>query len=128
MKWGDLLVALDFIINNLIQYYIKFYYINILKKFFSRLFWVAKNYRGLGCSRSQHFILLLMQVLSCDIYQLFKNNYFGEHLWISPSKRYLERDSNTGVFQQVLWIIQEHLFCRESPNGCFWNTRAGVSL
>ena len=40
------------------------------------------------------------QVFSCEIYELFKNNYFEEHLW--TSKHYLKRDSNTGV---LLWIL-----------------------
>ena len=40
------------------------------------------------------------QVFSCEIYELFKNNYFEEHLW--TSKHYLKRDSNTGAF---LWIL-----------------------
>ena len=53
-----------------------------------------------------------------------KNNYFGEHLWTSASKLYLKRDSNAGVFLWILWIIQEHLFCRGSMNCWFWNTSA----
>ena len=35
----------------------------------------------------------------------------------------LKRDSNTDFFLWNLWIIQEHLFCRGSMNGWFWNTR-----
>ena len=42
------------------------------------------------------------QVFSCEIYKLFKNNYFEEHLWMSASKLYLKRDYNTGVF---LWTL-----------------------
>ena len=42
------------------------------------------------------------QVFSCEIYKLFKNNYFEEHLWTSASKHYLKRDSNSGAF---LWIL-----------------------
>ena len=53
------------------------------------------------------------QVLSREIYKLFKNNYFEEH----PSKRYLKRDSNTVAFLWILWIIQEHLSSRGSTNG-----------
>ena len=64
------------------------------------------------------------QVLPCDIWKLFKNNYFGEHLWTSASKLYLKRDSNAGVFLWILWIIQEHLFCRGSMTYWFWNTSA----
>ena len=36
---------------------------------------------------------------------------------MSASKLYLKRDSNTGVFPWILWIIQEHLFCRGSTAG-----------
>ena len=65
------------------------------------------------------------QVLSCESCKLFKNNYFEEHLWTSASKLYLKRDSNTVVFLWILGISQEHLFCRGSMNGWFWNTSAG---
>ena len=34
----------------------------------------------------------------------------------------LEKDSDTGFFLWILRIIQEHLFCRGSMNGWFWNT------
>ena len=34
----------------------------------------------------------------------------------------LKRDCITGFFLRILWIIQEHLFCRGSMNGWFWNT------
>ena len=57
------------------------------------------------------------QVLSREIYKLFKNNYFEEHLWNPASKHYLKRDSNTVAFLWILWIIQEHLFSRVSTNG-----------
>ena len=57
------------------------------------------------------------QVFSCEICKLFKNNYFEETLWTSTSKLYLKRDSNTGVLLWILWISQEHLFCRGSING-----------
>ena len=52
------------------------------------------------------------QVLSCEIC-----NYYEEHLWISTCKLYSKRDSNIGLFLWILWIIQEHLFCRWSTNG-----------
>ena len=42
------------------------------------------------------------QVFSGQIYKLFKNNNFEEHLCTSASKNYLKRDSNTGVF---VWIL-----------------------
>ena len=38
---------------------------------------------------------------------------------------FIKEGSNTGVFLWILWIIQEHLFCRGSMNDCFWNTSAG---
>ena len=41
-------------------------------------------------------------------------------MWMSTFELYLKRDSNIGVFQWFLWIIQEHLFCRISTNGWFW--------
>ena len=68
------------------------------------------------------------QVVSCKVCKLFKNNYFEEHLWMSTSKFHLKRDSSIGVFLWILWIIQEHLFCRESTNSWFWNTSVGFSL
>ena len=67
----------------------------------------------------------LTQLFSCEIYKLFKNNYFEEHLWTSAPKLYLKRDSNTGGYLWILWIVQEHLFCWGSMNGSFWNTSAG---
>ena len=39
----------------------------------------------------------------CEICEIFKNNYFEEHLWATASKLYLKRDSNTDVF---LWICE----------------------
>ena len=59
--------------------------------------------------------------------RLFKNSFFTEHLqWLllkvsgfQPATL-LKRDSNT--IPVILWIIQEHLFCRGSMNGWFWNT------
>ena len=46
-------------------------------------------------------------------------------MWMSTFELYLKRDSNIGVFQWFLWIIQEHLFCRISTNGWFWNIPTG---
>ena len=46
---------------------------------------------------------------------------------MSASKLYLKRDFSTGVFQWILRIIQEHLYCRGSTNSWFWSTRAWVS-
>ena len=65
------------------------------------------------------------QVFSCEIWIPFKNNYFEEHLWTSASKLYSKRDSNTVFSPWILWISQEHLFCRRSLNGWFWCTSAG---
>ena len=64
------------------------------------------------------------EVLSSEIWKIFKNNFFEEHLWSTASKLYLKRD--TGVFMWILWIIQEHQFCIASTNGWFWNTSAGA--
>ena len=46
------------------------------------------------------------QILSCEICKLFKNNYFEEHVWMSDSKLYWKRDSNTGVFSWISGIIK----------------------
>ena len=67
-------------------------------------------------------------MLSCEFGEIFKNNYFEEHLWTTASKLYLKRDSNTDVFLLIFKITQEYLFCRASTNIWFWNTSAGVSL
>ena len=65
------------------------------------------------------------QMLSCEIYKLFKSNYFEEHQWTSAFKQDLKRDSNTGAFLRTLWIIQEHLFSRAPTNSWLWNTSEG---
>ena len=50
-------------------------------------------------------------MLSCELCEIFKNSYIEEHLRKTASKLYLNRDSNTGVFLEILRIcIQEHLF------------------
>ena len=41
------------------------------------------------------------QVLSLETSKTFKNNYLQEHLWMTSSRLYLERNSNAGFF---LWI------------------------
>ena len=46
----------------------------------------------------------------------------------STCKLYLKRDSNIGVSPWILWIIQEHIFCRLSTSDWFWNTSRGFSL
>ena len=51
-------------------------------------------------------------MISREICEIFKKNYFEKHLWTTASKLYLKRDSNTDVFLWILWIIKEHLFCR----------------
>ena len=57
------------------------------------------------------------QLLFCEIFKLFKNNYFEDYLWASASKHYLKRDSNTDAFLWILWIIQKHLLSRGSTSG-----------
>ena len=57
------------------------------------------------------------QMLSCEICEIFKNNYFEEHLWPSASKLYLKRDSNTGVFLWILWRIYEQLVLKHLCGG-----------
>ena len=54
------------------------------------------------------------EVLPCEICEIFKRKYFEKQLWTTASKPYLRRDSNTGVLVWILWIIQDHLFCRAS--------------
>ena len=65
------------------------------------------------------------QMLSCET---FKNSYFEKHLRKTTSNLYLKRDSNTVVFLWILWIIQEHLFCRESTNSWSETPARGLSL
>ena len=67
-------------------------------------------------------------MICCEIFEIFKNNYFEEHLWTTASKLYLKRDSNTDVFIWILWIIEEHLLCWASTNNWFWNTSEGAFL
>ena len=62
------------------------------------------------------------------LWNFFKNNYFEEHVWRSVSKLCFKRDSSTDVFLWILWIIQEHLFCRGSTNSWLWNASERVSL
>ena len=57
------------------------------------------------------------QMLSCEICEIFKNNYFEEHLWPSASKLYLKRDSNTGVFLWILWRIYKQLVLKHLCGG-----------
>ena len=54
------------------------------------------------------------------ICEIFKSNYFEEHLWTATSKLHLKRESNPGVFLWILWIIQEHLFYRAYTNSLFF--------
>ena len=101
-----------------------------------------KNFTGKNLCRSLFLIKIQFwgpaslskktptKVLHCEICKLlefanFQDNYFVENLWMSASKLYLKRDSNTGVFPWILWNIQEHLFCSGSTNGWFWNISAG---
>ena len=51
------------------------------------------------------------QELSCKICEVFKNNYFEEHLWTTTVySLYSKRDSDTGAFRCILRIIQQSLF------------------
>ena len=91
---------------------------------------ILQNFTGKNLCLSLFLIKLLFwgpatllkktptQVVSCKLCKLFKNNYFEEHLWMS----------NIGVFLWTLWIIQEHLFCRESTNSCLFNLQTTVYL
>ena len=62
-------------------------------------------------------------MLSCEICEIFKNNYFEQHLWATASKLYLKGDS-TNISLWILWIIKE--FCRASTNDWLLNTCARV--
>ena len=50
-------------------------------------------------------------LLSCETSKFFKNNYFKDICECLLINFYLKRYSNTGAFLQILWIIQDHLFC-----------------
>ena len=61
-------------------------------------------------------------MFSCEIYKLFKNNYFEEHLWTSASKHYLKRDSNSGascefrkLFKNTYILEDLQTACSETP-------------
>ena len=56
----------------------------------------------------------LTLILSCEIREIVRNNYFEENLWIIASKLYLKRIYNKSVLLWIFEIIQEHLFCRIS--------------
>ena len=65
------------------------------------------------------------QVLSCEVVKLFKNIYFEEHLWISTSKLYLQRDSNTDVF--LFSSGYTNVWFRNSSVWCLFNKFAKLT-
>ena len=60
----------------------------------------------------------LTQVFSCEIYKLFKNNYFEEHLWTSASKHYLKRDSNSGASCEFCKLFKNTYFLEDLQTAC----------
>ena len=60
----------------------------------------------------------LAQLLSCEIYKLFKNNYFKEHLWMSASKHYLKRDSNSGASCEFCKLFKNTYFLEDLQTAC----------
>ena len=64
-------------------------------------------------------------MLSFEIYELFKKNYFEEHLLTSASKHYLKRDSNSGASCEFCKLFKNTYFLG-STNGLFWNPSEGV--
>ena len=67
----------------------------------------------------------LTKILSCKIWEIFKNNYFEEHLWTTACKLYLKKRLQHRCFLCELIRI---LICRESTKGWFRNISVGVSL
>ena len=84
----------------------------VLKSFFKVFFIVLGPCNVIKEDSSTGAFLLNFQ-------NFLEHLYFEEHLWTSVSKLFLKRDSNTGVLLWILWIIQEHLFCKGSTNGWF---------
>ena len=75
------------------------------------------------------------QVLSCEIYKLFKNNYLEEHLWTSASKHYL-KETRTQVlscefcelFQNIYFLEDLQTASSETPvRGSFFNKVASLT-
>ena len=60
----------------------------------------------------------LTQVFSFEIYKLFKNNYFEEHLCTSASKHYLKRDSNSGASCEFRKLFKNTYFLEDLPTAC----------
>ena len=79
-----------------------------------------------------HFLIKLKKTLTKMLYwkicEIFKSNYFQEYLLTTASNLYFKKDSKTDVFLWILWIIQEHLFCRASMNDWCWTTSAEALL
>ena len=79
----------------------------------------------------------LCHVFSCEIYEIFKNNYFGEHLqgigcfWqIPPGYICVKKHVFTSIFTRELIIYKnnkkrhksiEKDFLKEKSNGCLFN-------
>ena len=57
-------------------------------------------------------------MFSCEIYKLFKNNYFEEHLWTSASKYYLKRDSNSGASSEFCKLFKNTYFLEDLQTAC----------
>ena len=54
----------------------------------------------------------------CQIYKVFKNNYFEERLWTSASKHYLKRDSNSGASCEFCKLFKNTYFLEDLRTAC----------
>ena len=74
------------------------------------------------------------QAFSCEIYKLFKKNYFEEHLWMSASKHYLKRDSTQvlscefcKLLKNIYLLEDLQTACPQTPvRGSFFNKEASL--
>ena len=76
------------------------------------------------------------QVLFCEIWELFKSNYFEEHLWTSASKLYLKRDWTnvfscefSELFQNTYFVEDLQIAGSDAPvRGSIFNKAASLAV